>query len=106
MKFLYLILSIAFNISSYTLYKGIAHKQHTIVWYFLFALGLSLGAINVLFFTKALKGIQLNVAYPVFSGSCIFLMAFISAIAFGEKLSYMNMFGTILIVIGIVCLTN
>ncbi len=65
MRPVYLSLAVAFNVASYLLYKSIAHKQGTILWFVLFALGLILGGVNVLFFTKALQGIKLSIAYPV-----------------------------------------
>ena len=69
MRHVYLFLSVAFNVASYLLYKSIANKENNIFWIMLFALGLILGGINVLFFTKALKEISLSIAYPVFSGA-------------------------------------
>jgi multidrug transporter EmrE-like cation transporter len=72
----------------------------------LFALGLALGGINVLFFTKALKEISLSIAYPVFSGACIFFMVILSHLIFGEKLSLINMVGALVIVMGIALMSN
>ena len=102
MKYAYLFLSVAFNVASYLLYKSIADKQSGgIIWISLFALGLVLGGINVLFFTKALKDIPLSIAYPVFSGACIFLMVLMSSTIFGERISASNVFGAAVIVAGI-----
>jgi small multidrug resistance pump len=105
MKYFYLLLSIGFNIASYTLYKGISNRQSSVIWYLLLLLGLTLGGINVLFFTKALKGIQLNVAYPVFSGACILSIALISSFIFGERISSANIAGAVVVVIGITLLS-
>jgi len=105
MKYLYLLLSIGFNVASYTLYKGISNRQSNVIWYLLLLLGLTLGGINVLFFTKALKGIQLNVAYPVFSGACILFIALISSYLFGETISATNIAGAVVVVIGITLLS-
>ena len=74
MRYIYLFLSIAFNVTSYLLYKNISNKPHDILWIVIFTIGLALGGVNVFFFTKALKDIQLSIAYPIFSGGCIFLM--------------------------------
>ena len=105
MKYLYLLLSIGFNVSSYTLYKGLSNRQSSVLWYLLLLMGLTLGGINVFFFTKALKGIQLNVAYPVFSGACILSIALISSFIFDEKISLTNIAGAIVVVIGITLLS-
>ena len=106
MKYVYLFLSVAFNVASYLLYKSIANKQSDIFWFILFASGLILGGINILFFTKALKDLSLSIAYPVFSGGCIFFMVILSHLIFGEKISVLNMVGACVIVVGIALMSN
>jgi multidrug transporter EmrE-like cation transporter len=64
------------------------------------------GGINILFFTKALKDIPLSVAYPVFSGGCIFFMALLSHILFAERLSATHLIGAAVIVAGIALMSN
>jgi multidrug transporter EmrE-like cation transporter len=106
MRYVYLFLSVAFNVVSYLLYKGISNKQGGILWLAVFVSGLILGVINVLFFTKALKDIQLSIAYPVFSGACIFLMSVFSHIIFGERISTVNIAGAAVVVLGIALMSN
>jgi len=106
MKYLYLFLSVSFNVVSYLLYKGISGKEHNFLWNLIFALGLILGGINVLFFIKALKGINLSIAYPIFSGGCIFFMALFSHFIFGERMSATNIVGAAVIVLGIALMSN
>ncbi len=106
MRYLYLLLAVAFNVSSYLLYKSIANKQGGIVWLIVFASGLILGGINVLLFTKALKDIDLSIAYPIFSGACIFFMVTLSHVIFGEKMSVMNMVGAAVVVVGIALMSK
>ncbi len=106
MKYFYLFLSVAFNVASYLLYKSIANKQSDILWFILFASGLILGGINILFFTKALKDLSLSIAYPVFSGGCILFMVILSHLIFGEKMSVLNMIGAFVIVAGIALMSN
>jgi len=106
MRHVYLFLSVAFNVASYLLYKSIANEENSIFWVMLFALGLILGGINVLFFTKALKEISLSIAYPVFSGGCIFFMVILSHLIFGEKISTINMVGALVIVLGIALMSD
>ncbi len=106
MKYIYLFLSVAFNVVSYLLYKSISNKPGGLLWNGLFASGLILGGINVFFFTKALKDIPLSVAYPVFSGGCIFLMALFSHILFAERISATHIVGAAVIVVGIALMSN
>ena len=106
MKYFYLLLSIAFNVVSYLLYKSISNKPRGMLWIVVFGSGLALGAINVYFFTKALKNIPLSIAYPVFSGACIFLMAVSSHALFGERVSAMHIVGAAVIVAGIALMSN
>jgi len=106
MKYAYLFLSVAFNVASYLLYKSIANKQSDIFWFILFASGLILGGINIFFFTKALKDINLSIAYPIFSGACIFFMVILSHLIFGEKISGVNIAGAFVIVVGIALMSN
>ena len=97
MNYLYLFLSVAFNVASYLIYKSIAHKQNDFIWFVIFAFGLILGAINIYLFTKSLKSISLSIAYPIFSGACIALMMILAHVIFGEKLSGLNIAGAIVI---------
>lgn len=106
MRHVDLFLAVAFNVASYLLYKSISNKESNILWFMIFGLGLILGGINVLFFTKALKNITLSVAYPVFSGACIFSMVILSHLIFGEKISVINMVGAFVIVVGIALMSN
>ena len=103
---MFLVLSIFFNVVSYIIYKSIAHRSHDLAWYALFVFGLILGAINVYYFTKALKTINLSVAYPVFSAGCIALMVLISYMFFRERISLLNMAGITIITIGIILATQ
>jgi multidrug transporter EmrE-like cation transporter len=106
MKYVYLFLSIAFNVLSYILYKSISNKEGNILWFSVFALGLIFGGINVLFFTRALKNINLSIAYPIFSGTSIFLMVMLSHFIFGERISSLNVIGAFVIIAGIALISN
>jgi multidrug transporter EmrE-like cation transporter len=106
MRYVYLFLSVAFNVASYLLYKSIANKRGDIIWIIVFVSGLMLGGINVLFFTKALKDIDLSIAYPIFSGGCIFFMVILSNVIFGEKMSMINMAGAAVVVVGIALMSR
>jgi small multidrug resistance pump len=68
--------------------------------------GLILGVINTFLFTRTIKLIELSVAYPVFSGACFALISLVSMMAFGEPLRRMNILGLLLVVVGIVLVTQ
>lgn len=106
MKYVFLFLSVAFNVASYLLYKSISDKQDSVFWYAIFTSGLIFGCINVFLFTKALKDIPLSIAYPVFSGGCIFFMVLLSYVIFGEKISAVNMVGAVVVAVGIALMSN
>jgi len=106
MKYAYLFLSIAFNVVSYIVYKSISNKETNMMWFIVFTIGLILGGINILFFTKALKNINLSIAYPVFSGTSIFLMVTLSHFVFGERISATNVVGAVVIIAGIALVSN
>ena len=105
MSYLFLILSILFNIASYLIYKFISSKQNDFIWTILFALGLLLGGINVYFFTNAIKTIKLGIAYPIFSGACIALMILLSFVFFHERINMYNIIGSVVVIVGIILLT-
>ena len=69
-------------------------------------MGLLLGALNVFFFTKAIKDMRLSIAYPIFSGACIFTIVIFSYSIFGEKINIINAVGAVLVTAGIVLLSN
>ena len=106
MKWIFLSLSVAFNMMSYILYKSIAHRNGDILWLLLFSAGLIFGAINTFFFTRALRTLNLSIAYPVFSAACIALMMVTSGLLFHEKISPVNMAGIAVITAGIVLATR
>jgi multidrug transporter EmrE-like cation transporter len=92
-------------VASYLVYKSIAQKPHNLSWSAIFIFGLILGGVNVYLFIKALKSINLSIAYPIFSGACLALMMISSHFIFGEKISGINIVGAIVIFGGIVLLS-
>lgn len=105
-KYIFLGLAVAFNVSAYMLLKGISGRSHDVVWGSLFAIGLALGAVNVYFFTRALAELQLAVAYPAFAGASIAIIVCLSAVLFQERISAVQGLGAAVVVIGIVFLTR
>lgn len=106
MKYAYLFLAVAFNVASYVVYRRISARESNALWYVLFGCGLLLGAINTFCFTKALKDIELSIAYPVFSGACIFFTVLSAYVFFGERMSAMNMAGAVVVALGIAMMSN
>jgi multidrug transporter EmrE-like cation transporter len=101
MACLLLVGSVLFNVASYAIYKAITGMVPS-VWWPMFAFGLALGGINTFLFARSLKIIPLSVAYPVFSGACFALIALVSAMVFGERLSAGNVIGVGLVLAGII----
>jgi multidrug transporter EmrE-like cation transporter len=97
--------SVLFNVASYVVYKAIVGLPPR-VWWPLFFVGLILGAINTFLFTRSIKLIELSVAYPVFSGACFALISLVSVMAFDEPLRRVNILGLLLVVVGIVLVTQ
>ncbi len=52
--------------------------------------------------TFSLKTIDISLAYPVWTGSAIFLVAIIGAVFFNETVNFFKVFSTLLVVFGIV----
>lgn len=106
MKYLYLSLAVLFNVAGYIIFKTISNRQEDLVWAAWFATALALGAINVFFFTKALRGINFAVAYPAFSGASITVVVLVSAVIFHERVQPINLLGAAMVVLGIFLLTR
>ncbi len=106
MKYTFLSLAILFNITAYIIFKSISGKQNNLLWYIIFCSGLIIAGINTFFFTKSLKDLNLGIAYPIFSGISIALIIFVSVFVFNEKMNLINIFGALIIIIGIVLLTR
>jgi multidrug transporter EmrE-like cation transporter len=105
-KYIYLSLAVLFNVAGYMIFKAISIRQEDFVWFLSFTTALALGAVNVFFFTKALRDINFAVAYPAFSGASITLVVLVSAVIFSERIQPINLLGSATVVIGIFLLTR
>ncbi|TNE63840.1 MAG: QacE family quaternary ammonium compound efflux SMR transporter [Alphaproteobacteria bacterium] len=63
-------------------------------------------AINVFLFARALDHMPVNVGYPILAASGFTLLTVTTWIAFGERLSMMQIGGLVLVVAGIFLLAN
>ena len=98
----FLFLAIIFNTFASTFFKYSSLMKNKMLLSITFLLlGLLLGAINAIFYTKSLKYINLNVAYPVFSAGSIILIIIVSLFLFHEVLSFWKIIGILIICIGI-----
>lgn len=103
---LYLLLAVGFNVGAYAVFRAIAERPHDWRWAALFGAGLALGGVNTLCFTLAMRRIPLAVAYPTFSGLSISLVVMVSALAFGERLTAVNLAGALLVIVGVALLAR
>ncbi len=106
MKYIFLIFAVLFNVSAYIIFKSLSGKANDLQWFVIFSVGLLFGAINTFLFTKSLKEINLGIAYPVFSAASISLIILISVFVFNEKVTFINIVGFLVILIGIILLTR
>jgi multidrug transporter EmrE-like cation transporter len=106
MKYALLALAVVFNAVAYAIFKAISHKPHSLAWASMFAVGLVLGALNLLCFTFALRELNLGVAYPIFAGGTIALIVLTSVWLFEESFTQTNLAGAALVILGVVLLTR
>lgn len=106
MRYFYLSLAVLFNVGGYIIFKVISSRQQDLVWLLSFAAALALGAVNVFFFTKALRDLNFAVAYPAFSGASITLVVLVSAVVFDERTQPIHLLGAATVVLGIYLLTR
>lgn len=106
MRYFYLSLAVLFNVGGYIIFKAISSRQQDLVWLLAFAAALALGAVNVFFFTKALRDLNFAVAYPAFSGASITLVVLVSAVVFDERTQPIHLLGAATVVLGIYLLTR
>ena len=106
MKYIFLSLAVLFNVSAYIIFKSISGKQNNFHWFIIFSIGLTLGAVNTYLFTRALKEINLGVAYPIFSAASITLIMLVSVFIFNERINLINLIGAFIVIVGIILLTR
>ena len=106
MKYVLLAAAVLLNVAAYGIFRAIASRPHDLVWQALFVCGLGLGAVNVFFFTAALRELSLAVAYPIFSGATIGLMVLTAALIFKEQVTSSMLAGCVIIIVGIAVLSR
>jgi multidrug transporter EmrE-like cation transporter len=102
-----LIFAVVLNAGSSIFYKfSSQNSEKQIISIILLISGLTLGAINATLYTKSLKGINLNTAYPIFSAGSLILVTLISLIIFKETMSIQKIIGIIVLTIGVVLVST
>jgi spermidine export protein MdtJ len=100
---IFLVLAVLFNAGSNVFYKySSLSSQQRMASLVLIGLGLLLGAANAVLYTRSLRGISMNIAYPVFSAGSIILVTFISILVFKESVTLMKLLGISVISLGVV----
>lgn len=82
------------------LYKGDGNWK---IW--LLFIGFAFGGLNGILYTQAIKKINLNVAYSVFSVGSILIIFAISYFLFSETLTVKKIFGMVAVCVGIGLIT-
>jgi len=101
--YLFLIIALLLNTGSYIFYKysSLSSERKTLS-FFLLTIGLLIGALNAYLYTKSLKGINLNTAYPIFSAGSLICVTLISILIFRESISIYKIMGVFILIIGVI----
>jgi len=99
----FLIFAVLLNAGSNVFYKYSSLNSHQkLLSLVLITLGLLLGGVNAVFYTRSLKGISLNIAYPIFSAGSIILVTLVSILIFRESVTALKIVGISIICLGVV----
>ncbi len=102
MGILFLSLSVAFNAVANSFFKASADISDVTLRKGVFlGLGLFLGLVNTICYIKSLEYVPLGVAFPVWSGACIVLIALISFAVFNEAITLRQWVGLATVCIGL-----
>ena len=100
---IFLALAVLLNAGSNVFYKySSLNSQQKILSLILIGLGLLLGAANAVFYTRSLKGISLNIAYPIFSAGSIILVTLVSFLIFRESITTLKIIGIGVVAAGVI----
>jgi multidrug transporter EmrE-like cation transporter len=104
--FFFLLAAVIINAGSSFFYKySSLNTDNRALSLVLLTSGLGLGAVNAVLYTKSLKGIALNTAYPVFSAGSLVLVTAISLLVFHEGFSIQKTFGIGMLVAGVIAVS-
>ena len=97
---LMLLTAIAFNVLTSTFFKLSSLNQGTKST-LLFIIGLLFGFANAYCYTKSLRTIDLNVAYPIFSAGSLVILSLVSYFFLREQFSLPKIMGVLLVIAGL-----
>lgn len=92
--------SLKYGVNLYTELSGVI-KFPNILFTKYVALGFALYGTSALFWIRAISSINLNVAYPTLAFGYV-LVYFVSALLFGEPISFRGVIGISFIVVGVI----
>jgi small multidrug resistance pump len=95
--------AVILNAGSSVFYKySSQNSEKQLLSIILLSIGLLIGAINATLYTKSLKGINLNTAYPIFSAGSLILVTIVSFFIFKESISVQKILGVFVLIAGVV----
>lgn len=106
LSMIFLALAVVFNTLASLFFKFSSNNNKNDLSLIFLAVGLILGAVNAFFYTRSLKGIELNIAYPIFSAASIILISLVSWLLLKEKFTVNNVIGSLIICIGIIFISR
>ncbi len=92
--------------SGVSLDQGIIPAGQALLSNWVLVVGLVCFAVNVAFYTYALSGIKISVAYPVMVGGGFAIIAVVAWRAMGESLSPLQWAGIVMILLGVLLVTR
>lgn len=119
MNYILLIVALTLNASANVLMKiGASHSNKAAIAnnflekifiliknpYLLF--GILLFGLNIIFYFLALTKIKLSIAYPLMTAGGLLIISVVSVLLFKESISAIQIFGIILLVLGIILITS
>jgi small multidrug resistance pump len=103
--YFFLLLGMFFNSLTSITFKFASLKKYENSKELIFIIGLIFGFFCSYFYAKSLKGVNLNIAFPIFSAVSIIIVTIFSYVLFKENLTLIKTVGLVLIIFGI-CLIN
>lgn len=114
MKWLILILGVLSNAAASVLIKvAVTNKETTLqltkllptILNIPFVSAVALYVLTFLLYTIALVNLNVSIVHPILTSGSIAFVSIASVVFLGEKLSFLNIFGVVLIMVGVVFLT-
>ena len=107
MAWIFLLIAVVFNSLANIFIKLASYKALAIAIYTnaYFMLGLGLFTLSLIFYTLALRGLNVAVAYPVLIGLSLLVITSIAFFFLGEGIKIEQVTGMLLITLGVMLIT-